>query len=190
MLLFFSCTEPSKEEKKSDESEKKETIKKEKVKKEKIKESEIFFCEKFGFEVDFGGKPRETQNSINQSGMKIDYDLYTYEKKKIVYFVSVNSFPSAITAITSEKAMLDGAKAGLLGQLEKAVLISEEDIELAGNTGREITAKGKKQGEETYIKGRIFMIDKKLFQIYAASQKNNVDESAVEMFLNSFKLKN
>ena len=68
-------------------------------------------------------------------------------------------------------------------------LVSDTKISLAGHPGREVVidARGP-HGPRGLIRGRLFMVGNRLYQLMVVAPQGRDDEKAAEDFLKSFKL--
>ncbi|MBN1457745.1 MAG: hypothetical protein JW912_07835 [Sedimentisphaerales bacterium] len=135
------------------------------------------------FTVSFPGEPEEgVQTLTSHDG---DFDLYMYNagSKKISFAVAYVDYPDSVFKKRSVKEMLDGAVDGAVNNVG-GKLIDEIEVEYEGYPGREIEVSI--ASEKAIIRARIYLVDKRLYQLMVIGKEDQVTESRVYDFFDSF----
>lgn len=141
-----------------------------------------------GFAVMTLAQLTETTQPLETQAGKVDLHLFSGQDGNTGYFVSYCDYPPDFAPPEKAEQMLDGARDGAVHNA-KGKLIQETKITLMGHPGREvvIAARGE-DGRAATIKGRLYMVKNRLYQVVAVapSYQSNVEE--LDHFLQSFKL--
>jgi hypothetical protein len=131
---------------------------------------------------------QEAVQPVETQGGKIDLHLFSAQQDDIAYFVAYCDYAPELARPDNAEKMLDGARDGAVGN-SHGKLTSETNISLAGHPGREvvITAASEDRPPVT-IKGRLFMVQNRLYQITVVAPRSQAGDKAVDDFLQSFKL--
>jgi hypothetical protein len=128
-----------------------------------------------------------TQDLELQAG-KIALHLFSTQQDNIGYFVSYCDYPPETMAHGDLEKMLDGSRDGALSKT-KGKLVSETKISLEGNPGRELVMEtADESGRRAIIKGRLFMVKNRLYQVMVVAPRSQAGDKEVDQFLQSFKL--
>jgi hypothetical protein len=129
----------------------------------------------------------ETQTLETQAG-KIDLHVFSTQSDDIGYFVSYCDYPQEIVQRGNPETMLDGSRDGALSNA-KGTLVSETKITLEGHPGRELLMEAKDEsGRSATIKGRLFMVKNRLYQVMVVAPKARESGDVMDRFIKSFKL--
>jgi len=105
--------------------------------------------------------------------------------KSGVYMVSYADYPPTALAANKVDAELDAAPSAALASVPGAKLTGVTKVTLDGNPGREFTADAEVHGR---IKGRIYLVKNRLYQLVAGGSPEKVSDQDVQKFFDSFKL--
>lgn len=135
--------------------------------------------------------PKTLQESTHdlelQSGKTTLY-LFSTQEDNIGYFVSYCDYPPETMQHGDLEKMLDGSRDGALSNA-KGTLLSETRITLEGNPGRELLMETvDESGRPAAIKGRLFMVKNRLYQVMVVAPRSQTGDKEVDQFLQSFKL--
>lgn len=147
-----------------------------------------FKSEAGGFSVMTPAPLEESVQPVETQGSKIDLHLFSGQQDEIAYFVAYCDYAPDLARPDNAEKMLDGARDGAVGNTH-GKLTSETAITLAGHPGREVVieARGEDRPPAT-IKGRLFMVQNRLYQVTVVAPRARSGDQAVDDFLQSFKL--
>jgi hypothetical protein len=129
----------------------------------------------------------ETQPLETEAG-KIMLHLFAAQEGFTGYFVSYCDYPPDFIKKKEPEKMLEDARDGAVSN-DQGKLVSDTKISLAGHPGREVVidARGP-HGPKGLIRGRLFMVGNRLYQIMVVAPQGRGDDQATKGFLQSFKL--
>ncbi len=131
---------------------------------------------------------QESTQAVTTQAGKIDLYLFSTQQDNIGYFVSYCDYPPDIMEKSDPERMLDGSRDGALSNA-KGKLIDETKIALEGHPGRELAMETKDEsGRRAVIKGRMFMVKNRLYQVMVVAPRSRADEKELDQFIQSFKL--
>ncbi|MFI5332000.1 MAG: hypothetical protein ACHQ2F_13355 [Desulfobaccales bacterium] len=147
-----------------------------------------FKSETGGFAVMSPAPLQESVQPLETKGSKIDLHLFSAQQDEIAYFVAYCEYAPDLAKPDNAEKMLDGARDGSVSNTQ-GKLTSETKITLAGHPGREVVveARGEDRPAVT-IKGRLFMVKNRLYQVTVVAPRARAGDKAVDDFLQSFKL--
>ncbi len=147
-----------------------------------------FKSEAGGFAVTAPRPLQESSQDLDIEAAKIALHLFSTQQDNIGYFVSYCDYPPTVMAHGDPEKMLDGSRDGALSNA-KGQLLSETRITLAGNPGRELVMEAADEsGRAVTIKGRLFMVKNRLYQVMVVAPRSQAGDKEVDQFLQSFKL--
>lgn len=131
---------------------------------------------------------KETTQDLESEGSKIKLYLFSGQEGNTGYFVSYCDYPPELATPEKAEQMLSGARNGAVSNAQ-GKLASEDRINLGDYPGRElvINAVGPQELAVT-IKGRLFMVKNRLYQIMVVSPRGQIGAAATDAFLQSFKI--
>ncbi|MEA5578409.1 hypothetical protein [Anabaena sp. UHCC 0451] len=152
----------------------------------------IFSSPAGGFRILMPGTPTEAKQKVNTKNGTVEVNLFTVERQQedVKYTVAYIDYPEEYIELLKSNNMVEAAiEAGKKTALQnaKGTLISEEKISLGGYSGKEINYT--KPGDKI-IKQRIFLVNKRLYQISAetSKQKQKYLTKSISGFCDSFTL--
>jgi hypothetical protein len=115
--------------------------------------------------------------------------LYSYAAGNSVAFFggSFADYPTAARDVAHAEEVLDGVRDGVLKGSESK-LISEKKISVKGHPGREFTASGKVNETDVIYAWRIYLVDRRLYQLAVGTLVKDSNHPDVAKFLTSFDL--
>ena len=131
---------------------------------------------------------QESSQDLELQSGKIILYLFSTQQDNIGYFVSYCDYPPETMAHGDLEKMLDGSRDGALSNV-KGELVSETKITLEGNPGRELVMEtADESGRRATIKGRLFMVKNRLYQVMVVAPRSQAADKEVDQFIQSFKL--
>jgi hypothetical protein len=131
---------------------------------------------------------KETTQDLESEGGKIKLYLFAGQEGNIGYFVSYCDYPPEVAKPDKAEQMLDGARNGAVSNA-RGKLVSETKVSLGDNPGRELVIDAVSPHElAVTIKGRLFMVKNRLYQIMVVSPRGEAGAAGNDAFLKSFKL--
>jgi hypothetical protein len=159
-----------------------------------INDWEIFQYEKGNFRIEMPDLPTVSTQLLSSKIGELEMHLFMHEgeagiDENILYMINYTDYPKNILNSTMEKAALDkflrssinGAVNNMDGELK-----SEKEIEVLGNTGREVVI-GYLSGE-AIMRMQIIVVDNRMFTLQTIALAVNDDNEAQKRFFNSFEL--
>jgi hypothetical protein len=130
------------------------------------------------FSIQLPGRPVLDEQSKNTSTGIVVMHFFTARSEGGVFVVAYADY-----AISDTKAELDANRDSFLKGM-KATLVSESDIKLEGNPGREIKA----TRDQLSIRSRIYLVGKRYYQAIAITPATLPGDVEADRFLTSFQL--
>jgi hypothetical protein len=130
------------------------------------------------FSILMPGRPLRDEQSKDTPNGKVVMRFFTARSEGGVFIVAYADYN-----ISDAKAELDANRDSFLKGM-KATLISESDIKLEGNPGREIKA----TREQLSIRSRIYLVGKRYYQAIAITPATLPGDVEADRFLSSFEL--
>jgi hypothetical protein len=150
---------------------------------------EQFSSETGGFSVWMPGEPMEqTQQQATAVG-DIELTMFQVVEADGVYAVGFNDFPEEwINMVDNDSDTLlsssaQGAFGAIGGEIE-----TMEDITLSGYPGKEAMAMASYGGVDLTVKGRFYLVENRLYQVFAAVSSETASLEDIDLFLSSFEL--
>ena len=133
-------------------------------------------------------KFEESTNNLKTEAGKIDLHLFAGLLEDIAYVVAYSDYPPENVPPDYAEKMLNGARNGAVGNTHGR-LVSETKISLADHPGRELVIETRGEDQPpTIVKGRMFMVKNRLYQITVVAPRGKADDKIIDDFLQSFKL--
>jgi len=164
-----------------------ESNKNQQVTSKKIEELKF---DKFNFSAQFPSKPKQSKEVAETSEGKINLTMFIAENLEHYYFVSVSEMPADVIKASTAEQMYQKGKMSALQQYQNPVVLSEKNVSTGKYKGLEFEAEGTTESVNVYMKCRLFLVDNKLYQVFAFAQKKNAVKTDLNNFLNSFKILN
>jgi hypothetical protein len=137
-----------------------------------------------GFSVLMPAQPTATDSTGTSSGGgPFTNHMLSVQDSKRIYAAMWSDYPP--NTKHDVPATIKAERNGFLRSMN-AKLISETTISLHGYDGNEFTAEVE---DGSAVKGRVYIVDNRLYMLIAVDTKGNGDQPSVERFLTSFELK-
>ena len=136
-----------------------------------------FYSEKYGFKINFGGKPKISEN---KNGIAFMYS----PSRNATNIVSVNDRK----AIKDPRKFLEKFKQSKTIGKQSRVITKAEDKEINGNPALYIEADVNTDGEKSYLANYIVITDKYFFNIIMSRLDRKQTKEEIESFIGSFEL--
>jgi hypothetical protein len=146
---------------------------------------EKFSSSEGAFSVLMPGTPTEQIRTAKTSSGSIDAHMFLVEHSDVAYMVAYSDYPNPIVQEITPKLILDGARDGAVANTQ-GKLARESIISLDGHQGRELQIEP--AGGKVTITGRIFLVDRRLYQMMVLTPQGKDLTENVNKFLDSFTL--
>ena len=131
---------------------------------------------------------KESDQTVSTQVGKIVAHMFMAETTDVAYVVGYADYPLEIVRQSNADLILNGASNGAVSNVNGKLVI-QNVISLQSYPGREIVADVKTpDGKDGTMKGRIYIVDNRLYQVYVIATKGKVETTKIDDFLNSFKL--
>lgn len=152
------------------------------------KVAQEFKSQEGGFSIMTPYALKETTQTVDTQIGKIEIHFFSADQSGKSFVVVYSDYPSEVVKASDPEQILDGSRDGAIDNV-KGELISETRISLHEYPGRDLTISVQdKNGQALFMRGRIFLVENRLYQIMAIVTKGNENNSEINDFLQSFKL--
>jgi hypothetical protein len=139
------------------------------------------------FAVDLPGPPRQQSQTLNTAVGPVQ--MYTYMHEFAggarAYMISFNDYPAAMIQRGNSQRMLDGARDGIVRNLDGTVL-NERHFNFGRYPARELQIRVPRQ--HAVVTARVYLVGARLYQTLALSRENDPVGGENTYFLQSFRL--
>jgi hypothetical protein len=151
-----------------------------------LKEWQEFTSPECKFSVLMPDKPKEQTSTTQTANGTVNHHGFMHDTGSSVYMVVYTEIPEK--GMGDPKKMLDIA-CGSAEKRLKGKIVSEKEISLGNNKGRELTIQvpSEKIPGGRMVKLRMYMVENRLYQVWGMVNGSKLTES-VDKFHNSFKL--
>ena len=139
------------------------------------------------FAVLLPGKAQRESRVLNTPAGALTMTMYSHSLKQGTMGVAYTDYPAAALAAEQGRGQLDAARDALLRNIRGGERL-EEDIVVAGFSGRQVYGEGSAGTGAALLKARFVVVGSRLYQIAYLGAKDGVAMADVDMFLTSFKL--
>jgi hypothetical protein len=148
-----------------------------------------FKSEAGGFTVMTPVEMQESTQDVETQSGKLTLYLFMGQLDATGYYITYSDYPPEIVHPDRLENMLDGSRDGAVANFN-GKLVSETRITLAGHPGRELVITGRPPsgGPGSTLKGRMFMVKNRLYQVMVMAPKGQAGAKEADAFLQSFKL--
>jgi hypothetical protein len=147
-----------------------------------------FKSQEGGFSIMTPYALKETTQTVDTQIGKIEVHFFSADQSGESFVVVYSDYPSEVVKASDPEKMLDGSRDGAIGNV-KGELVSETHISLNEYPGRDLTIRAQDEnGQDLFMRGRIFLVENRLYQIMVIVTKGNESNSEINDFLQSFKL--
>ena len=131
---------------------------------------------------------KETTQFMDTQIGKIEVHFFIADQGEKSFLVVYSDYPSEVIKTSDPEKMLDGSRDGAINNV-KGELVSEEHISLNNYPGRDFTIGAQTEnGQDLFMRGRIFLVENRLYQIMVMATKGNENNKEIDDFLESFAL--
>jgi hypothetical protein len=141
-----------------------------------------------GFAILMRGPPLHTPQQFDTPAGKMSAHLYSSDRPDAYYAVGYADYPLALTVGAAPDKIFAGARDTWVKRIDGR-LNSRSPLKLAGKyPGVQFMAEGKYKDRETVVEGRLYLVDQRLYQVVAITQKGEVPQGVVNRYFESFRL--
>ena len=131
---------------------------------------------------------KASTQTITASGISLPTYMFIADMGTRTDMVAYTDYPEDVVSQSDPAKMLDGASNGAV-QNVNGTLVSQDEITLDGNPGRDIVANAAaKNGQEVTMRARLYMVKNRLYMIIIVANKGQLTREQTDAFLDSFKL--
>jgi hypothetical protein len=142
-----------------------------------------------GFRIRMNGAPRVEERNVETPAGKITGHWYSVEGKDSVFGVGYADYPRQLLQLAPPRNMFSGVRDSWLKRIEGRLDGNATDILLEGKwTGMEFAARGRLEGREAWMRGRLYLVDNRLYQIIVFGNKETIPAPEINRFMGSFKV--
>jgi len=142
-----------------------------------------------GFRVRLHGDPRVEQRNVDTPAGKITGHWYSLDGKDSVFGVGFADYPREILQAVPPRNMFSNVRDGWLRRIDGQLDGNATDIKLDGQwLGMEFTARGRLDGRDAWMRGRLYLVDNRLYQLIVFGNKQTIPASDINQFMASFKV--
>ena len=142
-----------------------------------------------GFRIKMRGDPRVEERNLDTPAGKITGHLYSLDAKDSVFAVGFADYPRQILQGAPPSRMFANLRDSWLKRIDGRPEGNATDIKLDGKwVGMEFTARGKLEGRDAWMRGRLYLVDNRLYQLIVFGNKETIPVSDINQFMGSFKV--
>ena len=141
-----------------------------------------------GFAVLMRGQPEYLRQQLATPAGKMSAHLYSSDRPDAYYAVGFSDYPLALVHAGSPDEIFAGVRETWIKRIQ-AKSSTTSPLKLAGKyPGLRFTAEGTFKDAGTFVEGRLYLVDQRLYQVIAMGRKSELSQGVVNRFLDSFKL--
>lgn len=141
-----------------------------------------------GFAVLMRGQPEYVRQQLDTPAGKMSAHLYSADRPDAYYAVGYSDYPLALVLAASPDQIFAGARDTWVKRIQ-GKLSGSSPLKLAGKyPGLRFTAEGTFKDKETFVDGRLYLVDQRLYQVIVMGRKSELSQGVVNRFLDSFQL--
>jgi hypothetical protein len=140
-----------------------------------------------GFSAQMPTKPLELKKTMKSPLGPVEFYMFqaTAPREGIAYTVAYNDFPEAFPQLVKAGDILELSTESF-AQGVNGKLVSSKETKLGDYPGREYEVEV--FGGKAVLRGRIFLVDQRLYQVMAIARADAADSPSIGRFLDSFRL--
>lgn len=146
---------------------------------------EKFSSSEGAFSILMPGTPTQQVRTAKTSSGSIDAYMFLVEYRDVAYMVAYSDYPNPMIQESTPKLILDGARDGAVANVQ-GKLVRESIISLDKHQGRELQIES--PGGKVTVTARIFLVDRRLYQVMVLMHKDKASSEDVNKFLDSFRI--
>jgi hypothetical protein len=141
-----------------------------------------------GFSVLMRGQARYARQQLETPAGKTFAHLYSSDRPDAFFAVGYSDYPIAHVMGTPAEEIFAGVRDTWVKRLDGKLSLNSP-VRLAGRyPGIEFAADGKVKGAETFLQGRLYLVDQRLYQVIALGRKGEISQGVLNRYLASFRL--
>jgi hypothetical protein len=141
-----------------------------------------------GFSVLMRGQAHYARQQVETPVGKTFAHLYSSDRPDAFFAVGYADYPLAHVVGTAPEEILSGVRDTWVKRMEGRLSLNSP-TKLAGKyPGIEFAADGKMKGTDTFLQGRLYLVDQRLYQVIALGRKGEISQGVVNRYLSSFQL--
>jgi hypothetical protein len=141
-----------------------------------------------GFAILMRGQPQYFPQQLDTPAGKMSAYLYSSDRPDAYFAVGYTDFPLALAVGAAPDKIFAGARDTWVKRID-GTPGRLTPLKLAGKyPGVHFTAEGKYRDREAVVEGRLYLVDQRLYQMVAISEKGAIAQGVVNRFLASFRL--
>jgi hypothetical protein len=141
-----------------------------------------------GFRISMRGNPVVEKHDLDLPIGRVTGHWYSTELKGSVFGVGYADYPKEVVSNAPPQKMLSIVRESWIKRIQGKQQGDGQQFKLEGHPGMEFVATGKFQGRDAYLRGRLYLVGTRLFQIVVFGDKQNLPLSDINQFMDSFKL--
>src|SRR5262245_1809118 len=141
-----------------------------------------------GFRISMRGNPVVEKHDLDLPIGKVTGHWYSTELKGSVFGVGYADYPKEVVSNASPQKMLAIVRESWIKRIHGKQQGDGLQFKLEGHPGMEFIATGKFQGRDAYLRGRLYLVGARLFQVVVFGDKQTIPLSDINQFMDSFKL--
>jgi len=141
-----------------------------------------------GFRILMRGDPLVEKQDLETPIGKIAGQWYSTELQDSVFGVGYADYPAELVRNVPHRELFTTVRSSWLSRIDGKLQGDGTAIGLEGNPGMEYIAAGKFNGRDAYLRGRIYLVGNRLFQVVVFGDKHTLPLSDINKFVDSFKL--
>lgn len=141
-----------------------------------------------GFAILMRGAPEYFPQQLDTPAGKMSAYLYSSDRPDAYFAVGYIDYPLALTVGAVPEKIFAGVRDTWVKRID-ARPGPLTPLTLAGKyPGVQFTAEGKYKDRGAVVEGRLYLVDQRLYQIVAISEKGAIAQGVINRFLESFRL--
>ena len=149
--------------------------------------SDVFQSEDGKFQINFGGTPNITTESVPTDVGNIEMTTFMYEKSATeIYAVFYGDYPSSILDVSEPEELLKNGKQGVVNSIGIVQFDVEEELNKDGNAGLHFRG----TNGSFYVEYEMYMVGNRLYQVGILRDGSYPTQENIENFFGSFELVN
>ena len=142
-----------------------------------------------GFRILMRGDPRVEKRDLDTPVGKITGNWYATELQESVFGVGYSDYPAQVLGSMAPRRMFMTVRESWVKRIDGRLQGDGTDIKLdKAHPGMEFIARGQLQGHDVYLRGRLYLVGNRLYQVIVFGRKDTLPPSDVNKFLASFAL--
>lgn len=141
-----------------------------------------------GFRINMRSDPLVEKHDLQTPIGKVTGYWYSTEQQGSVFGVGYADYPAEFVSNAPPQKVLAIVRESWLKRIDGKLQGDGTELRLEGNPGMEFIATGKFKGRDAYLRGRLYLVGNRLFQVVVLGDKETIPLSDINQFMGSFKL--